>query len=120
MMMSDDFIRIEELELSARIGVTDEERRAPQRLVLTLTLWPQDALRDLQDDIEKTIDYAHVCEAVKSCVAGRTDRLIETLAEAVASVVLSEFSVARVRVEVRKFVLPDVRHVSVTLTRARG
>ena len=35
-----DHIHIEQLEVFARIGVPDEERASPQRLVFNITFWP--------------------------------------------------------------------------------
>ncbi len=40
-----DEIRIEELEIFARVGVPDEERAAPQRLTVSLTLEPRQPFR---------------------------------------------------------------------------
>src|SRR5207249_4463684 len=47
-----DLILIDQLELSARIGVPDAERAQPQRLTATLTLQPQRDFSALQDRIE--------------------------------------------------------------------
>ena len=66
-----------------------------------------------------TIDYAAVAREVQTLVAGRIDKLLETLAEAIASHVLATFPIASVRVELRKFTLPEVKHVAVIITRAR-
>jgi dihydroneopterin aldolase len=45
--------------------------------------------------------------------------LIETLADAVANHLLRVFPIQRVTVELRKFILPEVEFVSVTVTRDR-
>lgn len=114
-----DAIRIDELELWTRIGVPDEERAQPQRLAVSLTLWPSVGFQALQDQILNTIDYAAVAHETQTLVAGRTDKLMETLAEAIASHVLATFPIASVRVELRKFILPEVKHVAVIITRPR-
>ncbi|MFN2508842.1 MAG: dihydroneopterin aldolase [Chthoniobacterales bacterium] len=116
---SGDAIVIAELELTARIGVPDEERAKPQRLTVSLTLWPVAGFRDLDDRIARTVNYAEVCREVKALVARRTDKLLETLAEAVVLHLLESFPLARVRIELRKFVLPDVKHVAVVLEREK-
>jgi dihydroneopterin aldolase len=46
--------------------------------------------------------------------------LIEALAAEIADLVLAEFKPDRVRVEVKKFPIPEARLVAVSLTRARG
>ena len=117
---SGERIEICELELMARIGVPIEERAIPQRLTVSMTLWPLTAFDDLDDEIANAVDYAAVCIAVKKLVSEREDKLIETLAAAIASHLLQSFAVRRVRVELRKFILSDARYTAVALVRERG
>ena len=112
-------IHISQLELMARIGVPDEERSSPQRLTISLTIWPLHSGADLKDDISRTVNYADVCAETKKFVQGRSDRLIETLADAVARHLLEVFEIRTITIELRKFILPDVEFVSVTVTRDR-
>jgi dihydroneopterin aldolase len=114
---SSDAISIEDLELMALVGVPDDERAIAQRISVSLRLWPVNNFRGLEDQLARTVNYAAVCREVKDVVARRSDKLIETLAEAIASDLLATFPLARVRIELRKFILPDVKHVSVILTR---
>lgn len=115
----DSRIHINQLELMASIGVPDEERAKPQRLTISLTLWPRHGAADLNDDINRTVNYAAVCAETKKFVGQRSDRLIETLADAVATHLLEVFEIRRITIELRKYILPDVEFVSVTLTRER-
>jgi FolB domain-containing protein len=112
-------IHVEQLELMAHIGVPEEERARPQRLTIYMTLWPQ-RKAGLNDDIQHTVDYSTVCEETKKFVETRRDKLIETLADALAKHLLETFEIQRVAVELRKFILPDVEFVSVTVTRGRS
>ena len=116
---ADDLIHIQELELSACIGVPDEERVTPQRLTVSITLWPVAGFHEVEDQLEKTVDYSSVCREVKEFVGARKDKLIETLANAIALHLLRLFPVRRVHLELRKFILPDVNYVGVSLTRER-
>ena len=116
-MLGNDEIRIEELELMARVGVPDEERAQPQRLTVSLTLQPRKRFGDLGDDLKRTIDYAAVCAELRRFVSGRRDKLIETLAHEIAEHLLRTFELARVELELRKFVLPETRYVAVKITR---
>jgi len=108
-------IHIEQLDLRARIGVAEQERAEPQRIVCNVTLWPQKTM-DIEDDIANTVDYSRVAESTKELVSRSEFRLLETLAEKVAAHLVAQFQVRRVTVEMRKFVLPDVEFVSVTAT----
>ncbi len=114
-----DVIYVAELELRARIGVPDEERAEAQRLTASLTLWPTTPFDDLRDEIENAVDYAKVVQEVQALAARRVDRLIETLAEAMAQHLLATFPIARVRVELRKFVLTEAKYAAVVVTRER-
>lgn len=116
---SDSRIHISQLELMAHIGVPDQERANPQRLTVSLTLWPAHDGTDFNDDINRTVNYATVCAETKKFVAGRRDKLIETLADALAMHLLEVFEIRRITIELRKYILPDVEFVSVTLTRDR-
>lgn len=116
---SGDTIHVEQLEMFAHVGVPDNERNAPQRITVTVTAWPNESLHGLGDDISRAVNYSAVARAVRDTVHERRDKLIETLAEAVAAQLLKVFPIRRVRIELRKFVLPDAAHVSVTLTRER-
>ena len=55
MTLPADAIRIEELELLARIGVTAEERAEPQRVVLCATLRPRRSFAEMSDDLRRLL-----------------------------------------------------------------
>jgi dihydroneopterin aldolase len=115
-----DAIRIEALEVFAHVGVPDDERSSPQRLTFNMTFWPKCQAPELEDEIGRTVDYAVVCAETKSFVQARSDRLIETLADALANHLLDVFEIRRITIELRKYILPDVQFVSVTVTRERS
>ena len=115
-----DVIRIEQLEVLAHIGVPDDERASAQKLTFNLALFPARSLDDLNDEIGRAVNYAAVCDEVKKFVGQRRDKLIETLADALASHLLEAFEIRRVTVELRKYILPDVEFVSVSVTRERA
>ena len=112
-----DRIHIEELEISARVGVPEEERSAPQRVTVSISFWPYYEQRDLADKIENTVNYSIVAEETKSFVRNLSTNLIETLADRLATHLLKTFRIQKVTVELRKFPLEDAKHVSVTVTR---
>jgi FolB domain-containing protein len=114
---SDDRIHIEQLKIVARVGVSETERARSQRLALSITIWPRLHADDLGDDVTKTVDYSKLCQEAKKFVQGRADKLIETLADALAEHLLRKFAIRRVTVELRKFVLKGADYVSVTVNR---
>ena len=74
-----DRIRIEQLELHTRIGVTEEERSKPQRIIINLTIWPKMGFDQMKDDIGRTVNYVQLCRSVREFIDQRTFSLIETL-----------------------------------------
>ena len=116
-----DLIRVVDLEVFARIGVPDSERREPQRLLISLELtidsFPHAAGTD---NVAWTVNYADVVQHVKTLTAKRARKLLETLAEELAFDLLKTFPIKKVGLEIKKFVLPDTRYVSVKIERAHG
>lgn len=113
----DQEIRIQELQIFARVGVTDQERARPQRLTVTISLTPREDWAGLDDEIARTADYSAVCEETKRLATERCDRLIETFASELAAHLLKNFPVTAATVELRKFVLPDTQYVAAVVTR---
>jgi dihydroneopterin aldolase len=113
-----DCIRVEQLEVFAHVGVTENERGQPQRLTLTMTVWPNETFENLQDDISRTANYSAVCASAREFLASHEHKLIETLAAQLAAQLLEEFPIRKLEIEVRKFVLPDAKHVAAVVTRS--
>ena len=114
-----DEIRIASLELKARIGVPAAERKKAQRLTVSLTMVPVHEFGAMDDDVSRTIDYAAVSKAIKELAAAKPRKLIETLAEEIAELVLDDFVCRHVALELRKYVLPDTEYVAVRLRRTK-
>jgi len=112
-----DRIHIEELEISARIGVPEDERATPQRLTISISFWPCRQPRDLADKIDKTVNYSTVVEKTKKFVGEQPVNLIETLADRLATHLIKVFPIQKITVELRKFPLQDAKYVSATVTR---
>jgi len=112
-----DRIHIEQLEVSTRIGVPEEERAAPQRLTASISFWPYHEADDPADKIENVVNYSAVAEEVKNFVRDQSVNLIETLADRLAIHLLKHFRIQKVTIELRKFPFEDAKYVSVTVTR---
>lgn len=113
-----DTITLRDLEVHYHIGVPDEERVHPQRLLISVEMETDIRTAAAGDDLTHTINYYAVSRRLLALGRGRSWRLLETLASEIASLVLTEFGARRVHVEVRKFIIPEARHVSVRITRA--
>jgi 7,8-dihydroneopterin aldolase/epimerase/oxygenase len=112
-----DEIHIEQLEVSSVIGVSEHERKTPQRLTISLSFWPRRETRDMADKIGQTINYAIVAEETQRFVQNQTVNLIETLADRLAAHLLKKFPIQKITVEIRKFPLEHAKYVSAIVTR---
>jgi len=111
-----DTIVIRGLEVASKIGVPDQERTEPQKLRVHLMMevlgFPE------RDEIEGTVDYKVVADRVVALAGHGERKLIETLAADIADLVLGEFAVLQVRVELEKFILPETDWVGVAIERS--
>lgn len=113
-------ISIVDLEVFLNVGVTDEERATPQRLLLTVDMEFDFSSAAISDRLSKTIDYFAVAQRLLKYGEGRSWKLVEKLANDAADLILAEFQPQAVTVEVKKFPLPQARFVSVSLTKSRS
>jgi FolB domain-containing protein len=112
-------ISIVDLEVFYQIGVTDEERAKPQRLLITIEMDLDFATASLSDRLEKTINYFDVVQELLKYGQGRNWKLLEKLAANVADFIIIKFRPEAVTVEIKKFSIPQARYVSVALARTR-
>src|ERR1017187_3335800 len=108
-------ISIIDLEVFYRVGVPDVERAQPQRLLLTVEMESDFSKAAKTDSIADTIDYFAVSQLLLKFGEGKSWKLIEKLAADITDMILSEFKPQSVVVEVKKFVIPQARHISVVV-----
>ena len=112
-------ISIVDLEVFYRVGVPDAERAQPQRLLLTVEMGSDFSAAAKSDSIADTIDYYAVTQRLLKFGEGRDWKLIEKLAADIADAILSGFKPQSVTVEVKKFIIPQARHVSVSYAKQK-
>lgn len=114
-----DTITIKDLGVLCNIGVPDEERAKPQRLLITVEMSGDFSTAAQSDDIAHTINYYDVSQRITKLCATKPFKLIERLADEIARILLNDFGAAQATVEVKKFILANARHVSFRLTRTK-
>ena len=114
-----DTIEIRRLRVSTHIGVPDEERAAPQTLLITLRMTPSQNFDGLDDEIARTINYHQVSLEIEALAASRPRRLIETLATDIAGHLLGNHPLCHVAITIEKHILPNTECVAVHLERGR-
>lgn len=110
-------ITVTDLEVFYRVGVSEAERAHPQRLLLTVEMEVDESAAAATDDLAHTIDYYELTRQLIRLGEGRNWRLLERLAAEVADFILTRYRPLAVSVEVKKFALPEARHVSVRVSR---
>jgi dihydroneopterin aldolase len=95
-------VYIKGLRAQAVIGVYDWERHIRQTLVIDLEMASDTARAAASDTIADALDYAAISQRVLALVADSQYQLIESVAEAIARLVIGEFGVPWLRVRVGK------------------
>jgi len=116
-----DTIFLRELKVETVIGIWDWERKIRQRVTIDLEMGADVAHAAKTDSIEDTLNYKAVVKRVQQFVADAEFQLVETLAEKIAEVVLTEFAVPWIQVSVSKpGAIRGARDVGVLIRRPRA
>ena len=120
-MPHSDRIFLRGLEVECIIGFIEWERRIRQTVVIDIEL-PVDCARAAQsDDVADTLDYKKVAKRVIAFVESSQFKLVETLAQRLAMLVLGEFGLEWVRLSINKpGAIRGSRDVGVAIERTRA
>jgi dihydroneopterin aldolase len=99
---STDSIFLRELKVETIIGVWDWERKIRQTVSIDLEMGADIRRAAKTDSIDDTLNYKAVSKRVQQFVADSEFQLVETMAEKIAEVVLSEFELPWIQVRVSK------------------
>ena len=116
-----DRILIKDLLVRCVLGLSAEERREKQDVLISVVLFVDLAKAGRSDRAEDTVDYRAVKKDVLAMAEASEYRLAEALAERVAGVCLDHAGVDRVQVTVEKpGALRFAHSVAVQIDRSRG
>lgn len=97
-----DIIYIHELEIETVIGIYDWERKQKQIVSIDLEMATDIRSSAEIDSIERALDYKAIAKRVIDFVEGSKFFLVETLAEQISHLVLSEFDVPWLKLRLGK------------------
>ena len=97
-----DIVFINDLRIETIIGIYDWERKVKQTISLDLEMGADIRKSAETDAIEDTLNYKAVAKRLIAFVGESEYQLVETLAEKITEIVLTEFNVPRVKLTVRK------------------
>ncbi|MDM8565607.1 dihydroneopterin aldolase [Candidatus Halobeggiatoa sp. HSG11] len=97
-----DIIYLRKLKIDTIIGVFDWERQTKQTIVIDLEMATDIRKAAQNDQLEDTLNYKAVAKRLIDFISNSEFQLVETLAEKTAEIVLTEFSVPWLRLQVHK------------------
>ncbi|MGH8676004.1 MAG: dihydroneopterin aldolase [Burkholderiales bacterium] len=113
-----DSIVIRDLRIEVRIGIHRREHHIAQTVSLDLDIGLAGEAVFASDRVADTIDYEQVASRIKALAASGHFRLVETLAERIARLLLDEVGAPWVKVNAAKIgILPNAKFVGVSIER---
>jgi FolB domain-containing protein len=97
-----DKIIIKDLLVRSIIGINPDERTKKQDILINIVLFADTRQAAQTDDIADALNYKAITKRVIEHVEQSTDFLVEKLVSDIARLILTDFSVGRVRVRVEK------------------
>ena len=114
-----DYVSIRDFSVAAVIGVHGWEREVEQTLLFSVDMAADVRPAAATDDLADALDYSAVARTIAAVAREGKFHLIETAAERVASRLLADFPVSRLRLEVRKPITAGGYTAAITIERAR-
>jgi dihydroneopterin aldolase len=97
-----DKIFLSALNVECIVGIWEWERRVKQTVIIDVEMAADIRRAAASDRIEDTIDYKRVAKRLIAFVGDSQFKLVETLAERIAQLIVTEFNVGWVRVRLNK------------------
>jgi len=114
-----DKIFLQDLRVEAVIGIWEWERRIRQTVSLDLELATDVRHAAATDAIDDALDYKSIAKRIARVVEESEFRLVETLAETLARIVITEFGVTWLKLSVSKpGAIEGSRNVGVEIERS--
>ena len=116
-----DAIIVRDLRVDASIGIHKRERHVAQTVSIDLDIGIPGATVFKSDKVADTIDYEQVALKIKALAANGHFRLVETLAERIARLLIEEFGAPWAKISVAKIgILGNAKFVGVTVERRKA
>jgi dihydroneopterin aldolase len=113
-----DRIQIRDLRIEVLIGIPKRERHVPQTVSIDLDIGIPGETVFASDRVSDTIDYEQVSIRIKALGAAGHYKLVETLADRIAKLLMEDFKAPWVKVSASKIgILPNAKFVGVSIER---
>jgi dihydroneopterin aldolase len=115
-----DTIFLHDLKVQTVVGIWDWERKIRQTVSIDLEIGADVRRAAASDDIDATLNYKLLAKRIQQFVQDSQFRLVETLAERIAEIALTEFEIPWIEVRVNKpGAIRGARDVGVRIRRSR-
>jgi len=96
------FLKIENVQLWAKVGVLQEERELGQQFSLDIFLWTDFEKCTANDDIKKTVDYSILVEILKDQSKKVYFFTIEKYSNEILEIIDKEFQLSKIKIILTK------------------
>ena len=114
-----DRIFVKNLVLGCAVGVSEEERRTKQNVVVDIEIFCSLKHAGTSDNLKNTISYSEVQDSVTELVCRSEFRLLETIAENITTLILKNPDAGKVTVAVKKEKFSNQPIMGIEITRDR-
>lgn len=115
-----DIIFIEGLSVSASIGIFDWEKRVKQDLIIDCKMPYSLTKAGQTNNINDTVSYAEVANAIIAIVTSKHHDLLEHLADEITANIFSTFPIDHIELKLAKpGAVPEAKSVGIIVERTR-
>ena len=115
-----DKVFIKQLQVNTIIGVFDFEKQAKQPLLFDVEMLTDFSKAAQTDNVDDVVDYAKVSQRIIEHCSSEQVELLETLAEQLANIILTEFAVTQVTLGISKpHAVLEAQTVGIEITRIK-
>ncbi len=116
-----DIVYLHGLKVECVIGVWEWERRVRQAVTIDLDMAADIRRSAKSDNLKDTLNYKAVAKRLIQFVSDSDFQLVETLAEAIAQILLKEFAIPWCRIRINKGgAVRGAKDVGVVIERGRS
>jgi len=95
-------IKIKNLQCQGVIGIHEEERKAPQPIIVNMEINYNSRQAAKSDNIDEAVDYDDICKQVSKIISDSKFNLLETLAETLADKITQDKRIKKLQIELDK------------------
>jgi 7,8-dihydroneopterin aldolase/epimerase/oxygenase len=100
--LANDRIILKDMQFYGFHGVNAEEQALGQPYIVDLMVELDLSLPGHTDQLTDTVSYTHLYRSVKEVVEGKSQNLLEALAQSIATCILDHYQVTAVQVTIKK------------------